>query len=280
MTEKANLYSQLIEWVFNKYWTPGATTFVFERADIEAAVEALGVQRPKNLGDVLYTFRFRQPLPESVRERAPQGLHWVIKANGRASYRFKAVERTHVEPATGRVVIKLPDATPEIIRGSALGDEQALLAMVRYNRLIDVFLGLTAYSLQNHLRTSASEIGQAEIDELYVAVDRNGAQYVLPVQAKGGSDRIGYTQVDQDLAVCAEKFPGFIVRPIAVQFMRGGEIVLFELTFQDDLLVVVREGHYRLVNVDEITAADAQMYARIAGAATRDGSESQKTSSR
>src|SRR5271157_4057421 len=33
-------------------------------------------------------------------------------------------------------------------------DEQALLAKVRYTRLIDTFLGITAYSLQNHLRTT------------------------------------------------------------------------------------------------------------------------------
>ena len=70
-----------------------------------------------------------------------------------------------------------------------MSDEQALLAKVRYNRLIDVFLGVAAYSLQNHLRTTVSDVGQLEIDEIYVGVDRQGRQYVMPVQAKGGSDR-------------------------------------------------------------------------------------------
>ena len=46
-----------------------------------------------------------------------------------------------------------PDSTPGVI-SYALSDEQSLLATVRYNRLIDVFTGLTCYSLQNHLRTS------------------------------------------------------------------------------------------------------------------------------
>ena len=59
--------------------------------------------------------------------------------------------------------IKIPDATPEIIAAYALGDdEQALLAKVRYNRLIDIFLGLTTYSLQNHLRTYVAGMGQIE----------------------------------------------------------------------------------------------------------------------
>ena len=54
---------------------------------------------------------------------------------------------------------------------AAMSDEQALLAKVRYNRLIDVFLGLVAYSLQNHLRTTVTEMGQIEIDEIYVKLD-------------------------------------------------------------------------------------------------------------
>lgn len=82
----------------------------------------------------------------------------------------------------------IPDATPEIIRAYAMDDEQALLAILRYNRLIDTFLGLTTYSLQNHLRTTVKKIGQIEIDELYVGMDKRGCHYVIPVQAKGGKD--------------------------------------------------------------------------------------------
>jgi len=41
---------------------------------------------------------------------------------------------------------KIPDATPGIIDMYALTDEQALLAKVRYNRLVDVFTGVTCYS--------------------------------------------------------------------------------------------------------------------------------------
>ena len=46
--------------------------------------------------------------------------------------------------------IKIPDATPGIVQKYALADEQALLAKLRYNRLLDIFTGVTCYSLQNH----------------------------------------------------------------------------------------------------------------------------------
>ena len=92
-------------------------------------------------------------------------------------------------------------------------DEQALLAKVRYNRLLDIFLGVATYSLQNHLRTTVAGLGQVEIDEIYVAIDKRGRQYVLPVQAKGGNDRLSTVQTRQDMACCAEKFPPTRRRP-------------------------------------------------------------------
>jgi hypothetical protein len=144
------------------------------------------------------------------------------------------------------------DSTPEIIRAYALDDEQALLAIVRYNRLIDTFLGLTSYSLQNHLRTTVKSIGQIEIDELYIGLDRHGAHYVIPVQAKGGKDQIGVVQIGQDLAYASEKFPGIRCRAIAAQFMEDSTVALFELTIEDNEVKVVQERHYKLVPASEL----------------------------
>jgi hypothetical protein len=48
-------------------------------------------------------------------------------------------------------MIKVPDATPGVIAKYALSDEQALLAKLRYNRLVDLFTAITCYSLQSHL---------------------------------------------------------------------------------------------------------------------------------
>ncbi|MCC7361262.1 MAG: hypothetical protein IT317_17385 [Anaerolineales bacterium] len=57
--------------------------------------------------------------------------------------------------------------------------------------------------------------GQAEVDEIYLGLDKRGVHYVLPAQAKGGSDRIGIVQIEQDFAICAAKFPALICRSIA-----------------------------------------------------------------
>lgn len=134
------------------------------------AAEELGLKVPKNLGDIVYSYRYRRPLPEAVRNTCNDPEEWIIRGIGHAKYRFLRVPITNIEPQPGLYQTKVPDATPEIVGKYALSDEQALLAKVRYNRLIDIFTGVATYSLQNHLRTQIPDIGQIEIDELYVGV--------------------------------------------------------------------------------------------------------------
>jgi hypothetical protein len=153
--------------------------------------------------------------------------------------------------------VKSPTSTPEIIARHALTDEQALLAKVRYNRLIDVFLGITAYSLQNHLRTKIPNYGQIEIDELYVGIDSRGGQYIVPVQAKGGTDVLGAIQTTQDITFCqTEK----IARALSAQFLANDMIALFETTFDGDEVSIVRERHYKLTESEAMSAADLKVY--------------------
>ena len=139
-------------------------------------------------------------------------------------------------------------------------DEQALLAKIRYNRLLDIFLGVSAYSLQNHLRTTVKDIGQIEIDEIYVAVDSAGRQFVLPVQAKGGNDRLSVEKSEQDFLWCGDRLPDLLCRPILTQFAEGDLIAMFEVTMEDNEIRVVQERHYRLVPASEVTPEDLLRY--------------------
>jgi len=155
----------------------------------------------------------------------------------------------------------VPDATPRLIARYSLTDEQALLARPRYNRLIDIFLGITCYSLQSHLRTHGPSMGQVETAEIYVGIDKRGAHFVIPVQAKGGKDQQSFVQIEQDFAMPAHKFPGVICRPVAAQFMDDNVIALFDFEERETGVVISAERHYRLVPADGVTDADRQTYA-------------------
>jgi hypothetical protein len=259
--KQLNRYEAIIARVFSDHYTKTAVDFEFTRDEFVDIAISLGIKLPKNVGDVIYSFRYRNELPEIITCTASQGREWIIEGAGRARYRFKQVRLNRIEPREELLTIKIPDATPEIIGAYALTDEQALLAKVRYNRLVDVFLGITAFSLQNHLRTTVADVGQIEIDEIYVGLNRNGRQFVVPVQAKGGNDKHGVVQTQQDIVCCAQKFPGLTCRAVSVQFMSENRIAMFELTVQDGDIKVVDEKHYQLLPAKAITIEDLRMYA-------------------
>jgi hypothetical protein len=254
-------YERILEAIFDAHFTRGTTVFEFERQEIEHHARELGIKLPKNIGDLLYTFRYRARLPEAIRERAPEGTEWIILPAGRARYRFSLLNSAaQVTPNEILSETKVPDATPGVITMYALNDEQALVARLRYNRLIDIFSRVTCYQLQSHLRTFVEGVGQVETDEIYVGLDRRGAHYVFPVQAKGGKDSLGVVQVLQDIALCKAKFPNLLCRPIGAQFMGGSVIALFEFEECEGRISVAVEKHYRLVPPTELTDSDLERY--------------------
>ena len=261
---KANRYSQIIEAIFFKSYKKNTTEIPFTREAIEHTAAELQIKLPKNLGDVLYSFRYRTSLPQSIIDTAPEKFEWIIRPAGRALYKLVLTKQTYFKPTEHLAETKIPDATPGIISKYALSDEQTLLAKVRFNRLIDVFTGLTCYSLQNHLRTTVPKMGQVETDEIYIGLDKRGVHFFLPVQAKGGTDKLGVVQIEQDFAVGASKFPTLICKPIAAQFMSNGAIALFEFELSNDVISIVSEKQYRLVRPDELSSDEIETYkARI-----------------
>ena len=257
---KANRYSQIIEAIFLKSYKKGITEIPFTRDEIISTAVKLKIQLPKNIGDILYSFRYRASLPVSIIKKAPEGFEWIIRPAGRSLYKIVLTRQTYFKPTEHLAETKIPDATPGIITRYALNDEQALLAKIRFNRLIDIFTGLTCYSLQSHLRTTVPEMGQVETDEIYIGIDKRGVHYILPVQAKGGNDKLGVVQIEQDFAIGASKFSALICKPIAAQFMAYNTIALFEFESNEQGISIISEKHYRLVKPEDLSSEELENY--------------------
>jgi hypothetical protein len=259
-----NRYAAIIGKIFERHYSKGITQFEFTRDELVEIAGELKIKLPKNLGDLTYTFRFRVSLPDEIVATAGSGKEWIIELAGRALYRFRLATLAVIVPNPNMIAIKIPDATPEIVASYALTDEQALLAKIRYNRLLDIFLGLTTWSLQNHLRTTVKAMGdtQIEIDEIYIGMNRHGAHFVLPVQAKGGRDRVSVVQTTQDITWCRERLPLLTCRPVSAQFMAADVIALFELALDGQDVKLVEEKHYKLVPAAAIGEEDLKLYSQ------------------
>lgn len=88
MNKPQNRYAELIERIFASHYRPGKNEFPFAREELSATALALGIKLPKNLGDVLYSFRYRVPLPESITRTANPGMVWIIKGAGTGRYLY------------------------------------------------------------------------------------------------------------------------------------------------------------------------------------------------
>ena len=107
-----NRYGQILEHLFKKHFEKGKDTFEFERRELEEACHLLGIERPRNLGDIPYSFRYRSDFPTVVQKAAPKGSEWIIEGAGKGRYRFRLVRVAKIEPRPDLAAIKVPDPPP------------------------------------------------------------------------------------------------------------------------------------------------------------------------
>jgi hypothetical protein len=122
-SHKTNRYSQLIEDIFFQNYKDGDTKVSFQRADFEITAKKLNIKLPKNLGEVIYSFKFRASLPNSIVAKASKNKEWIIKNIGRSQYAFELVTEAKILPDKMMFAIKIPDATPSIVEKYAFDDE-------------------------------------------------------------------------------------------------------------------------------------------------------------
>ena len=48
--------------------------------------ESLEIRAPKNLGDTIYSFRFRTALPQQILNTSGADREWIIELAGRSKY--------------------------------------------------------------------------------------------------------------------------------------------------------------------------------------------------
>ena len=243
---KETKYKQVLSLVFHKYYKKGLHIIEFSQEDLveQANISDISI---KNIADIKYSINNRTALPQSIIDTQPPGLEWVIRAGtGKGRLAFHLVPFSRISPKKDLALIEIPDATPDIVRDNMTGDEQSFLTIVRYNRLIDIFLGIVTYTLQNHLRTTVNN-SQIEIDEIYVGIDSEGKKYIIPVEAKGGGDKNGIVQLEQEINYCAQNYGEMTCRAVAVKFVNTTDVVMFELVVINNVVQIKQERHYRLI---------------------------------
>lgn len=225
-------YDQIILHLFRKLYqqNPNADRLEFTKDDIVRVINELGLII-NNVPDVAYTYRTgRSSLPAEILALG----NWAIDGTGKGRYVFTRLTRSpYIDIPTDLETTSILDSTPQIVlKYQNSLDEQEMLARVRYNRIVDIFTSLTTYHLQGHFRTTVSDVGQVEIDDLYIGIDTDGIAFLLPVEAKAASpkDQLGVVQITQMVKFGRQHFPELVVRPIGIKLLTDGSLIFIEMT--------------------------------------------------
>lgn len=252
--KRSRIYVPVLLYIFKQKYTPNVDAIEFTLADVDEACNQLGVSAA-NRPDLIYRMKSRTAIPEEI-----QNLGFrVIRPIGRGKYVLEKAESTLIEfPETAFEA--LIDQTPPVVRrllGDDLGsiDEQGLLAIVRYNDLIAHFLKARVYHLKGHVRKSVAGVGQAEVDDVHIALplDADEPITIVPVEAKAKDEPVNRAQIAMQILYAREAFPGYPIRPLTIKLFPDGEILFME--FADEArpatLTPIACARYRLVTPED-----------------------------
>ncbi|MEU6365435.1 hypothetical protein ABZ876_06740 [Streptomyces sp. NPDC046931] len=243
----SRVYVPILVNIFNAKYTKGDEVVEFTLDDIRAAAQELGIS-VRNPADLAYRMRSRTVLPELIRNEG----FFILSAVGRGKYRLGKADSAIIDLPENKLLGTL-DLTPLPVRRLlpeklAEFDEQALLTVVGYCKILDHFTGLTNFRLRSHVRKSVPRIGQAELDEVSVAIaQREDEQPVIvPVEAKAVADAINRVQISAMVSFCETYFPGHEVRPLAIKVDYESIVHVLEFNATEEAadLTILRSAAY------------------------------------
>lgn len=245
----SKVYGPILLHIFRARWRQGAATVLFTLDDIRNAAEALRLET-RNPADLIYRMRSRTVLPQEIRDKG----FFILRAIGRGQYQFEKGTSTIFEPP-GSVPTQALDLTPLPVRrllpaSLANMDEQAILTVASYCRLLDHFTGLKVYRLRSHVRKTVPGVGQAELDaiDVGVALREDEMPVVFPIEAKAAADALNRVQIFNMVQYSRHYFPRLEVRPLAIKVDHDSVLHLMEFNVASKAseLKIVRNASYAL----------------------------------
>lgn len=241
-------YDEVLLEVFRRHYREGVDYLKFRKDELAEVCRKYGIT-VRNIPDIIYTYRVRRMLPAKILDTG----HWAIEPAGRGVYAFRLLRnppRFEI-PFGDYAPVDIYNAIPEVVEGLLRQDEQSLLTRLLYNRLVDIFTGLTCFHIQNHYRSFIAGKGEVELDALYVGVDKTGTLFVLPIEAKSQaeSEMIGRIQVSQMAKLVRQDFANLRRRILAAKALADGTIAMVEFDDREepDDFGIVSVGRFRLI---------------------------------
>jgi hypothetical protein len=239
-----------LKFIFSTKYVSGQDFIEFTLDDVRAAGTALGITI-RNPPDLIYRMRSRTILPQEIQD---EGFR-ILRNVGRGLYRLEKAESTIFDIPINTVQEAL-DITPLPVRrllpeNLSETDEQGLLTIVSYCKLLDHFTGLQVYRLRSHVRKSVKALGQAELDEIDVGVALRDDELpvIFPIEAKAADEPVNRVQIAGLVAFSNQYFPNMLVRPLVVKLDYKSliHILEFNMSSEPSTVKITQSKTYKLI---------------------------------
>jgi hypothetical protein len=243
----SKVYGPILLHIFRARWRRGAATVTFALDDVRNAAEELKLE-VRNAADLIYRMRSRTILPKEILDKG----FYILRATGRGRYQFEKGSTTLFEPIENEPISAL-DLTPLPVRRLLPEllenmDEQAVLTIASYCKILDHFTGLQVYRLRSHVRKSVPGVGQAELDaiDVGVALRDDELPIVFPIEAKASADALNRVQIFNMLEYSRHYFKGLEIRPMALKVDEGSllHVMEFNSAKRPADLKIIRSASY------------------------------------
>lgn len=245
--KNSKVYGPILLAIFRARWRQGAATVVFTLDDVRNTADDMGLE-VRNAGDLIYRMRSRTVLPKEILDKG----FFILRAIGRGRYQFEKGSTTIFEPLDTEPTRAL-DLTPLPVRrllplDLAQMDEQAVLTIASYCKILDHFTGLQIYRLRSHVRKSVPGIGQAELDaiDVGVALRDDDLPVVFPIEAKAAPDALNRAQIFNMVQYSRHFFAELEVRPMAIKVDVDSimHVIEFNVASKPADLRIIRSASY------------------------------------
>lgn len=254
----SKVYVPVITKIFKERHRKGASSIIFSLDDVRNACDALGVAS-RNPADVIYRMRSRTILPAEI---LALGFH-VLRPIGRGQYAFEKATSTIFEPPFTDPITTV-DLCPMPVRrllpiSLAEMDEQAILTVASFCRVLDHFTGMTIYRLRSHVRKSVPGVGQAELDAIDVGIARSDDDIpvVFPIEAKALADALNRVQIFNMVQYAEYYYPELTIRPLAMKVDEASvlHVIEFNVPKKTSDLKIINAASYIIDTSDAQKAA-------------------------
>lgn len=248
---RSKVYGPILLNIFRRKYVEGASTVIFTLEEVREELLSAGLQA-RNAPDLIYRMKSRTILPAEISNKGFR----ILEITSRGVYALVAGDSTLIEYPEIEEVVDVHDRTPLAVRrllspDFGKTDEQGFLSVIRYNDLFSHFLEVPVFHLKSHVRKSVPGVGQAEVDDVHVALPEghDGSLTLVPVEAKAKDDPVNRVQIAMQVKYANHAFPGLSVRPLTVKLFEDGVVLFMEFnpTSRAADLTVVRFAHYRLL---------------------------------